>query len=234
VADRLRGTFKQLDAYTLEMIIAIGLITLYDFLLSDAMSIPLALQHSTLGYLRFLDRIASGLEFLVPAVVFVILLVLWLLRRNDLAHHIVIGYLVWVTLRLIAKVVLVLEILLSRPQKAADILLTDTVVLWFVIVVLFSVWYWIIDGGGPRLRHAGTVKRFDFAFPQRMAAMPGWDGWRAGFWDYIHLGFSGSTQFSFGETGALSVRAKFLFMLQITLSFSVIVFILSIGTGLVR
>ncbi len=232
--DKLIAAVKRLDAYTFEMILAIALITLYDFLLSDAMSIPLALQHSTLGHLRALDVVVSGLEFLVPVAVFAILIVLWLLGRDDQAHRVVIVYLIWVTFRLVAKAALVLEILISRPQKVVSIVLRDTVVLWFVNILVFGVWYWIIDGGGPRLRHQGAVQRNDFAFPQRMTSLAGWAGWQPGFWDYIFLGFTGSTQFSLGDTGVLSLRAKFLFMLQVILSIVIIVFIASVATGLLR
>ena len=232
--DKLLAPLRKLDAYTFEMILAIGFITLYDFLLSDAMSLPVAIQHSILGNLRSLDLIASGLEFLVPVFVLTILLILWLSGHNKWVHPIVIVYLVWVTLRFTAKVTLVLEILMSRQQKGVGVLLKDTIVLWFVNILLFGVWYWIIDGGGPRLRHDGNVQRFDFAFPQRMTSLPGWSNWQSRFWDYIFLGFAGSTQFSLGDTGVLSVRAKLLFMLQVTLSIAVIVFIASVTTGVVH
>lgn len=232
--DKFLSIFKRLDAYTFEMIVAVALITLYDFLLSDAMSLPLALQHSTLGQLRALDILVSGAEFVVPVAVFAVLIILWLLGHDDQAHRVIIVYLIWVTIRLTAKIMLVLEILISRPQRVVGVVLRDTVVLLFVNIFLFGVWYWIVDGGGPRVRHKGTVKRFDFAFPQRLAPLTGWTEWQSGFWDYIFLGFAGSTQFSLGDTGVLSVRAKLLFMLQVTLSIIVIVFIASVVTGIIH
>ena len=100
--------------------------------------------------------------------------------------------------------------------------------------MLFGVWYWVIDGGGPDARRDGSVRRFDFHFPQRGAGIEGWASWRPGLWDYLFLGFSGSTQFGLSDTAVLSLRAKFLLMLQVTLSIAVIVFIASIATGLVR
>ncbi len=231
---KLLTPLGRLDTYTLEMILAIGFIPLYDFLLSDGMSLPLAIQNSTLGSLRLMDRVASGLEFWVPVVAITLLLILWLTGRNKWVHPIVIAYLIWVTLRLTAKVILVLEILLSRQQRGPGVLVKDTLVLWFVNILLFGVWYWIVDGGGPRVRHDAKVQRYDVAFPQRMAALPGWEDWKSGFWDYIFLGFAGSTQFSLGDTGLLSVRVKMLFMLQVTLSIAIIVFIASVTTGAIR
>jgi hypothetical protein len=75
-------TSKRLDAYAFEMIVVLALITLHDFLLSDVLSLPAVLHHSSLVKLRSLDNVASGLEFVVPVVVFTAMLVLWLARRN--------------------------------------------------------------------------------------------------------------------------------------------------------
>ncbi len=224
-------THRRLDINTFEMIFVIALITLHDFLLSDSLSLPLALQHSTLAQVRYWDRIVSSTEFLVPVVIFAAMVILWLMGNNAWVYKIAIVFLSWVTLRLAAKVVLVLLIIVSHPLKQASGLLKDTIVLLFVNFLLFGVWYWIIDGGGPRARRTGAPKRFDFAFPQRAVSYPGWEDWQPGFWDYIFLGFSASTQFGLGESAALSLRAKFLLMIQITLSVAIIVFIASIAIG---
>ncbi len=95
---------------------------------------------------------------------------------------------------------------MSRPQSGVGVLLRDTVVLWFVIIVLFGVWYWVIDGGGPDARRDGAVRRFDFHFPQRAIALEGWAGWRPGLLDYLFLGFAGSTQFGLSDTAAIQHR----------------------------
>lgn len=225
---------RRFDAYSLEMILVIALITLHDFLLSDALSLPLALQRSTLTTFRSFDSVISSAEYIVPIFIVAVMIVLWMTGRNAWVHHVAIVFLSWVTLRLTAKVALVLLIIVSRPLRQASGLLTDTIVLWFVTFLLFGVWYWIIDGGGPRARRDGTVRRFDFAFPQRAGSFAGWEDWTPGFWDYVYLGFSGSTQFGLGDTTVLSVRAKFLLMLQAVLSIAVIVFIASIAVGFLR
>ncbi len=225
---------KHLDAYAFEMILVLALITLHDFLLSNVLSLPQALHHSRLIQLRSLDVIASSLEFVVPSLLFTAMLALWLARRNAWERRLGIIYLGWVTLRLIAKIGLIVYIITSRPQSVVGVLLKDTVVLWVVNFVLFGAWYWIIDGGGPRARKDGAVRRFDFAFPQHALTMAGWEDWQPGFWDYVFLGFSASTQFGLGDTTVLSLRAKFLVMLQITLSLAVIVFMASFAISLMH
>ncbi len=225
---------KRFDAYALEMIIVLALITLHDFLLSDVVSLPAVLRRSTLAQIRSLEHVAAGLEFIVPAVLFTMMLALWLARRNAWERRVAIVYLAWVTLRLVLKVGLVLFIFTSRRQTVEGVLLKDTIVLWVVNFVVFGAWYWIIDGGGPRLRRDGAVKRHDFAFPQRTNSLAGWEGWQPGFWDYVFLGFNGNTQFGFNDTVVLSQRAKSLLMLQVTISVAVIVFMASFAISLLR
>jgi hypothetical protein len=229
-----KSASKRLDIYSFEMIIALALITLHDFLLSNFVSLPVALHRSTLVVLSSMDKVATSLEYLVPIVSFIVLLILWLTRRNVWERHVAMIYLGWVTLRMVLKIGLVIFIVSSRPQIGVGVLLKDTLVLWVVNFVLFGVWYWIIDGGGPRARRDGLTKRYDFAFPQQALPLTGWEGWHAGFWDYVFLGFSSNTQFGLGDTQVLSARAKFLLMLQITMSMAVIVFMASIAITLLR
>lgn len=225
---------KRPNAYSLEMIIVLAIITLHDFLLSSTLSIPAALGRITLVRLISLDRVASGLEFIIPVVIFAAMLILWVTEEDRWVYNLAIVYLAWVTIRLVAKVSLVSYIIASRPQTGVGVLLKDTIVLWLANVLLFGAWYWIVDAGGPRLRRDGSSLRFDFAFPQRVSSLPGWQNWQPGFWDYVFLGFCGSTQFGLADTLVLSWRAKFLLMLQAALSVTVIVFIASIAISVIR
>ncbi len=228
------AALKRLDAYTFEMIIVLALITLHDFLLSDLVSLPLTLRRSPLAFVRSLELVAANLELFVPAILFAAMLVLLPTRYNLWERRMAFIYLGWVTLRLFVKTGLVLYVILVHPLSVAKVLLKDTVILWIINFVIFGVWYWMIDGGGPRARHDGTARRIDFIFPQHSLSPAGWEGWQPGFWDYIFLGFSGNTQFGLGDTTILSPRAKFLLMLQVTLSVATIVFIASFAISLTR
>lgn len=225
---------KRPDTYSLEMIIVLAIVTLHDFLLSNTLSIPAALGRIALTRLIHLDRVVSGLEFVVPITIFAAMLILWFTEHDRWVYNLAIVYLAWVTLRLAAKISLVSYIIASRAQPGAGVLLKDTIILWIANVLLFGTWYWIIDAGGPRARREGPAERFDFAFPQRVSSLPGWREWRPRFWDYVFLGFCGSTQFGLADTLVLSLRAKFLLMLQAALSVTVIVFIASIAISAMR
>jgi hypothetical protein len=227
-------SLKSLDISGFEIILVLALITLPDLLLSSWVSLPLTLRRSPLAQLKNWFNAVSGLEYLVPAILFIAMLFFWFTRRNSLGRKMAFIYLMWVTLRLIIKIVLIIFIITSRPQSVEGVLLKDTFVLWMINFFLFGTWFWVIDGGGPRARRDGTAHRYDFAFPQRMLTMPGWQDWQPRYWDYIFLAFSSNTQFGLGDTQVLSLRAKVLSMLQITLSMAVIVFMATFAISLLR
>src|SRR5579859_51988 len=47
-------------------------------------------------------------------------------------------------------------------------LLIDALNIWFTNVVIFALWFWTIDRGGPIARELGTPSRPDFLFPQML------------------------------------------------------------------
>ncbi|MEP7288372.1 MAG: hypothetical protein ABI947_21690 [Chloroflexota bacterium] len=115
---------------------------------------------------------------------------------------------------LIASVGLLVMSLPDRKTGAAS-LLTDAIVLWVTNVVVFALWYWLVDGGGPMKRRSDDHEAADFLFPQTLI-----EGmkWVPGFIDYLFLAFNISTAFSPTDTPIMSTRAKLLMMLQASLS----------------
>lgn len=126
-----------------------------------------------------------------------------------------------VTLALIASVML-LVFLLPAHKTSASALLRDAALIWITNVVIFGVWYWQIDGGGPAMRHTDYHETADFLFPQLLAGQPLSTNWTPGFIDYLFLAFNTSTAFSPTDTATLSRRAKVLMMLQSIISLVVV------------
>ena len=70
------------------------------------------------------------------------------------------------TLALIASVLLLVRALPSHKESPLE-LLRSGALLWLTNVIVFALWYWRLDGGGPTLRH--ERKEFgsrSFFFPQ--------------------------------------------------------------------
>jgi len=92
-------------------------------------------------------------------------------------------------------------------------------------ILMFALWYWEIDGGGPDMRQQSGHQAADFMFPQQMGGNDG--NWTPHFFDYLYLAFTGATAFSPTDTMPLSHRAKFLMMLEATLALIIISFVVS-------
>lgn len=98
-------------------------------------------------------------------------------------------------------------------------LLRDSALLWVANVLVFAVWYWELDGGGPHHREFGHYQSGDFAFPQvQQDPLRAGKHWMPDFVDYLFLAFNTSTAFSPTDTLVLSRRAKLLMMGQSLMS----------------
>jgi hypothetical protein len=110
------------------------------------------------------------------------------------------------------------------PKHVIDpkILLRSAVALWATNVLVFALWYWRLDAGGPHGREkAAGHKEGAFLFPQ-MCFETSNPNWSPHFVDYLFLAFNTSTAFSPTDTPALSRWAKVLMMLQAIISLAVL------------
>jgi uncharacterized membrane protein len=85
--------------------------------------------------------------------------------------------------------------------------------IWLTNVIVFGLWYWELDRGGPALRQEANHRRPDFLFPQ-MSTPGSAPGWVPDFLDYLYTSFTNATAFSPTDTMPLTAWAKLLMMLQ--------------------
>jgi hypothetical protein len=121
---------------------------------------------------------------------------------------------VLVTIALVASVTLLVTTLPNTHTPGRD-LLAYAVLLWILNIVVFALWYWEIDGGGPHARHPGLYKAPDFSWPQFQIDPDNASSyWMPAFIDYLFLAFNTSTAFGPTDTMILSRPAKVLMMTQ--------------------
>lgn len=125
---------------------------------------------------------------------------------------------------------------LPRHEESASALLRSAVILWLTNIVVFGLWYWRLDAGGPHLRWLREVHtEGSFLFPQ-MTQYLGNDSrtrkWTPDFIDYLFIAFNTATAFSPTDTPVLSKWAKILSMLQATISLAIVAVLVSRGIGL--
>src|SRR6476646_2176492 len=110
---------------------------------------------------------------------------------------------------------LLLGALLGGKPHNGRTLLLDALNIWATNVIVFSLWYWALDRGGPSIGPSDHEGPSEFIFPQ-MTLPPGSVGADAkpGYIDYLFLSFNTSTAFSPTDTMPLTGRMKLLMMLE--------------------
>jgi uncharacterized membrane protein len=181
-------------------------------------------------YLALPDSLTFGPNWLFPS------LVLALLIPTSVSYHTgrhrlnaILGFAVdgVLTVGLIISVTLLVDAL-PAGKEAPQQLLLSAASLWITNILVFALWYWRLDAGGPyqRDKRPGHSEGA-FLFPQmtmskqalREAGQPDWS---PNFVDYLFLAFNTSTAFSPTDVPVLARWAKVLMMLQSLLSLLII------------
>ena len=123
---------------------------------------------------------------------------------------------------------------LATKSTAAAELLRAAVHMWVVNVLLFGLWYWQLDAGGPLNRPTCEPHERDFLFPQQTEPVLGASGWRPQFLDYLYVSFTNAAAFSPTDTMPLSRWAKMLMLLQSAISLTLAVMVVARAVNILR
>jgi hypothetical protein len=140
------------------------------------------------------------------------------------------------TLALIGSVILLVRTLPTHRSSPLQLLRSGGL-LWLTNVIVFALWYWRLDGGGPTVRH--KEKKFgstSFLFPQMQIpqeerAQFACARWRPRFVDYLFVAFTQSSTFGPTDSPLLARWAKVLAMIQILISLTIVVLLISRAIG---
>jgi hypothetical protein len=179
--------------------------------------------------------VAVGLQVLIPKsytlvprwplVVLEVLLLVVLVALNPLrlTRSTLLGkYASWVLLTAItldntlSAIVLNARIVTGEVSNDAPLLLGSGAAIFVTNIIVFGIWYWELDRGGPFARRAGTRPYPDFMFPQMDpdTAKLSKPGWRPTFVDYLYVSFTNVVAFSPTDTMPLSRWAKMMMTVQ--------------------
>ena len=117
---------------------------------------------------------------------------------------------------------------LPRHLESPGNLLRSAVALWVTNVLVFALWYWRLDAGGPHERdlvpgHTDGAFLFpQMAMDEETRVATGNRYWSPTFVDYLFLSFNHSTALSPTDVAVLSRWAKMLTMVQATVSLTTI------------
>ena len=125
----------------------------------------------------------------------------------------------------------------TTPQRQAKPVSFSAALLWLTNVIVFALWYWRIEGGGPTRRHEREeFGSNSFLFPQMQIpreerAQFACARWRPHFVDSLFIAFTQSSTFGPTDAPLLARWAKVLAMIQIFLSLSIVVLLISRAVG---
>jgi uncharacterized membrane protein len=189
---------------------------------------------------RFIFGHSAGafgvVRWVVPALTFLVLASLAAIRpRGRLTRRrLAIGTIGLVSAANAVSIGLLVHLLINGAHANASTLLRAAVHMWVVNVLLFALWYWQLDGGGPVVRPTCAPAARDFLFPQQQEPALAESGWRPLFIDYLYVSFTNATAFSPTDAMPLSRWAKMLMLVQSAISLALAVMVVARAVNILR
>jgi hypothetical protein len=112
-------------------------------------------------------------------------------------------------------------------------LLSTGSAIWLTNLVVFALWYWELDRGGPVERALGTKRYPDFQFVQMVSPpemVP--PDWEPAFTDYLYLAFTNAASFSPTDVLPMSRWAKLGMTMQALISLVTVALVVSRAVGI--
>lgn len=170
-------------------------------------------------------RYIAGPNWLMPALELAIILPLTLSapkrvanegRIKQFAATAAIG--IVMIANMISLVLLVNTLLYSPAKIDGAELFFSSFEIWITNVIIFALWYWELDRGGPDDRTHVNHRAPDFLFPQMNTPGCASASWTPSFIDYLYLAFTNATAFSPTDVLPLTAPAKVLMLFQSIIS----------------
>jgi uncharacterized membrane protein len=171
------------------------------------------------------ERLTVGPSWLLPAVEGALLAGLIIVSAHPIARHsklrryVAIGLIALVSAVNIFSLALLCHYLVVGGKQSGKGLILAGAVLWLTNVLLFGLWFYELDRGGPVARLRGEPRYPDFQFVQMGDAKPYTPpDWSPRLVDYLYLSFTNATAFSPTDTMPLTAQAKWLMSAQALVS----------------
>jgi uncharacterized membrane protein len=182
-------------------------------------------------YTSLPTALTFGPRWLFPGIVFGLLIptvVSHRVGKNRL--NAVLGFSVTtvLTLGLILSLTLLITVLLKHKEETPSSLLVSAASMWITNILVFALWYWRLDAGGPHRRDTraghpdGAILFPQMTMGEEALIEAKQKNWSPNFVDYLFFAFNTSTAFSPTDAPVLTRWVKVLMMLQSLLSLLII------------
>jgi uncharacterized membrane protein len=179
------------------------------------------------------ERLTAGPSWLVPSLEGALLVGMFLVTPNQLEdehprrRRVALSLTAFVSVANIFSLGALTHFLLHHTVSDGRGLIVSGMLIWLTNLLIFALWYWEMDRGGPGRRAAGRDDAPDFLFPQMNddAVLP--RDWRPKFVDYLYVSLTNNTAFSPTDTMPLTPWAKSIMGVQSVVSLLTIGLIVS-------
>ncbi|MGH9205690.1 MAG: hypothetical protein ACRD1G_03900 [Acidimicrobiales bacterium] len=174
-------------------------------------------------YLTLPDELILGPRWVLPALeaaLFVPLLItnpVRMTKETGVTRAISLALIALVNVANVASLGLLVHRLLHHSSAQGRSLILTAIQIWVTNVLVFALWFWELDRGGPVARGVGRDGPPDFLFPQ-MSLSELSTGWAPRFVDYLYVAFTNASAFSPTDAMPLSPMAKMLMLGEATVA----------------
>ncbi len=165
-------------------------------------------------------RLVIGPVYVIPALEAVLLVALTVTTpkgysgQSQVRKAIAVAMIMVTSVANAASLFLLVRYLAQGGKTGGEELILSALNLFVTNIIVFGLWYWEIDAGGPAIRHQDQKRLPDFFFPQLNAKELGPPDWMPTFIDYLYVSATNATAFSPTDTLPLTHRAKLLMLAQ--------------------
>lgn len=129
---------------------------------------------------------------------------------------------------------LIVDLVNAAGNYTPETLLLTGAAIWTTNMIVFSVWYWEFDRGGPASRAMGDDPYPDFLFPQMTSPEFAPPAWEPHFVDYLYLSFTNATAFSPTDVMPLAHWAKLTMLGQSAVSLMTVALVIARAVNILK
>jgi len=121
----------------------------------------------------------------------------------------------------------------TEGENAGPLLITGGAI-WLTNVIVFALWYWEFDRGGPVARANATRTYPDFQFVQMTSPQLAPPSWEPAFGDYAYLSFTNAAAFSPTDVLPLTRWAKTAMTVQSAVSIVTVALVVARAVNILK
>jgi hypothetical protein len=205
--------------------------------------IPVALAILLAAFLQITlaSRFALHPQWLLPAAELILLATstainpIRLTRRTRFARYLSLTLVALISVdNGISAALLDTKLIQGHAGDQAGPLLASAAAIYVTNVIVFGIWYWELDRGGPFERALATTPYPDFLFPQMTQKHLARNDWEPQFGDYLYVSLTNATAFSPTDTLPLTRWTKFLMALQSAIALSTTALVIARAVNILK